>query len=57
MSSNGGNEELRRANERRAELNRQAREGRNSSDPAERAKWLARDEALTRGFGSPDGKI
>ena len=34
-------------NTRRAELNRAAREGRESADPVERAKWAARDEAWT----------
>lgn len=39
---------LQRDNQRRAELNRAARDGRNSADPRERAKWLNRDEYLGR---------
>lgn len=41
-------EHLARENARREELNQQAREGRNSTDAAERARWAARDEASTR---------
>jgi hypothetical protein len=48
---------IQRDNRRREELNRQAREGRASTDPAERNKWLARDESSTRRFSSPDGGI
>ncbi len=50
-------EQLRRENRRHAELNEAAAKGRVSEDPAQRAKWLARDEALTRGFASPDGGL
>ena len=41
-------EGLRRDNRRREDLNRAARDGRNSADPAERAKWINRDEYLGR---------
>lgn len=43
--------QLVRENQRREDLNRQAKAGRETGD----SKWLTRDEALTRGFGSPDG--
>lgn len=49
--------DLARDNRRREELNRQRREGLSSPDPAERAKWQARDAAWCRGFGSPDGGL
>ncbi len=44
-------EQLARENRRRADLVRARREGLASADPAERAKWQARDEALTRRIG------
>lgn len=50
-------EQLRQENRRRTELNEAAAKGRVSEDPAQRAKWLARDEAFTRGFVSPDGGL
>lgn len=50
-------EAAKRENRRRAELSKVAALGRISEDPAECAKWLARDEALTRGFTSPDGVL
>jgi hypothetical protein len=50
-------EQIKRENRRRADLNEAAAKGRLSGDPTERAKWLARDEALTRGFVSPDGGL
>lgn len=40
-----------RENQRRALLVELRRNGLNSSDPAERAKWQARDEAWTRQIG------
>lgn len=46
-------DDLRRENQRRDDLNQQAREGRASSDPAVRARWVARDEAWTRPFAAP----
>lgn len=44
-------DQLTRENRRRTELVRARRDGLASNDPAERAKWQARDEALTRRIG------
>lgn len=44
-------DQLTREDRRRTELVRARRDGLASDDPAERAKWQARDEALTRRIG------
>jgi hypothetical protein len=56
-SKNDKDPQLVRENARRQKLNWDRRVALTGSAPVERAKWLARDEALTRGFLSPDEEL